>query len=71
MSDELNERLAAIESLLMHLQQDVEAMSSVLQSQTRDAAKLRQDLSKLSSRIESMETEQEPGSLKDEKPPHY
>jgi uncharacterized coiled-coil protein SlyX len=71
-SDPATERLVRIESALMHLSHDVEAMHQALVAQQRDVDVLRQKLERLQAvweREEGLSPEvRDPAA---EKPPHY
>ncbi len=66
-----DERLTAIETLLMHMQHELEQLNSALLGQQRDTDALRKDLDRLRGHIERLETAPEARDPKLEKPPHY
>lgn len=71
MPDEPAERLTAIETLLMHMQHELEQMNGALLGQQRDMDALRKELERLRGDVERLETGPESRDPKLEKPPHY
>ena len=67
----IREQLTAIESLLMHLQHDLEQLHEALAGQQNDIAALRRTLAGLHGRLEQVETGPEERDPTAEKPPHY
>lgn len=65
------DRLTAIESVLMHLQHDVEQLHEALVGCRRDLDALRNDVGTIRGRVEQLETGPEVRDPKLEKPPHY
>lgn len=65
------ERLTAVETLLTHLQYDLEQFHQALLGQQRDLDALRRDLDKIRGHVERLETGSEERDPKLEKPPHY
>jgi uncharacterized coiled-coil protein SlyX len=65
------ERLTAVESLLMHMQHELEHMNVALLAQLRDMDTLRKDVERLRGDLERLETPTETRDPKLEKPPHY
>jgi len=65
------ERLTSIETLLMHMQHELEQMNAALVGQQRDVDALRKDLERLRGDIERIELGPETRDPKLEKPPHY
>lgn len=71
--DPLHEpRLVALESLVMHLQHDVETLNSVILEQQKELTLLRTILKRLDDRVSRVgETSDVPFDPSLEKPPHY
>ncbi|MGC1272062.1 MAG: SlyX family protein [Planctomycetaceae bacterium] len=65
------DRLTAIESLLMHLQHDVDQLHESILAGRRDVDALRSGLDRLRSDIEQLDSTPETRDPKLEKPPHY
>ncbi len=66
-----NPRLTAIETLLMHVQHEVEQMNSAILSQQRELDALRKDIDAVRGHVERLEVGPESRDPKLEKPPHY
>ena len=74
MSDQkAHERINDLESKLMYLQKDLEALNETVLENTLRLEKLKIAVDRLTHRLESQvaASEEEPRSLEDEKPPHY
>ncbi len=69
MSDE--ERWTTVESLLMHLQHELEQMNQALLDQSEDLARLRKELKGLRGQMEQLSEPEEQRDLRLERPPHY
>lgn len=69
MADSQEERLTNVEAAIMHLQKDVDDLSDSLLHNARVMEELKKLIEKLQTEVDSMEDE--PRSVKDEKPPHY
>jgi uncharacterized coiled-coil protein SlyX len=70
-SDPPNDRLVRIETALMHLAHDVEALNEAIVAQQREIDAVRRELERLK---DDWEREQGPAETRDpaaEKPPHY
>ncbi|MEM7812487.1 MAG: SlyX family protein [Planctomycetota bacterium] len=67
----MTERLEDVESLVTHLQRDVEQMHEVLVAQQAELAALRRKLEKAEARVDSLEADPEDRDPVAEKPPHY
>ncbi|HEX6987456.1 MAG TPA: SlyX family protein [Planctomycetaceae bacterium] len=65
------DRLTAIESLLMHVQHDLEQIHEAVVGQRRDIDALRRELDRLRGHVERLELGPESRDPKLEKPPHY
>ena len=63
------ERLESIETLLSHLQHDVDKLNEALFSQQAEISELKMQLSKLESTVDQIP--QPPENPLDERPPHY
>ncbi|AMV19115.1 SlyX family protein [Planctomyces sp. SH-PL14] len=64
-----SERLAAVESLLMHVQYDVEQLNKAVLGQQAEIARLRTELMRFRSEFEDHAVA--PRDPAAEKPPHY
>lgn len=73
MTDErtTEDRLTAIESLLTHLQHDLDQLHEAILGGRRDLDNLRSDLDRLRGHIEQLDTPPEARDPNLEKPPHY
>lgn len=69
MSDE--ERWTTVESLLMHLQHELEQMHQALLDQGEDLSRLRKEMMGLRGRMEQLAEPEEQRDLRLERPPHY
>ena len=69
--DSAHDRLTAIESVLTHLQHDVEQLHEALVGYRQDLDALRQDLAAIRGQVERIETGPEVRDPKLERPPHY
>lgn len=67
--DEQGDRIVHLESLIMHLQRDIEQLSRAILEQNTELDELRVNVSRLESRLD--ETENEERDPLDERPPHY
>ena len=65
------ERLTAIESLLMQIQYDVEQLHEAVLGQRRDLESLRRVVDQLHGQVERLEIGPESRDPHAEKPPHY
>jgi uncharacterized coiled-coil protein SlyX len=68
---EFGERVTQLELLVMHLQHDLEQLSSVVVEQEAELTKLRGALGKVEHRVLELAERQDPSSPADDKPPHY
>jgi uncharacterized coiled-coil protein SlyX len=70
MADELQSdaRLVQIETLLMHLQRDVEQLSKALIEQQAELESITRSISRMAAAIDSEPEVRDPGL---ERPPHY
>jgi uncharacterized coiled-coil protein SlyX len=68
-SPDVNDRLVAIESLLMQIQYDVEQLSSALRSQQAELQELQRGMTRVSAEIAA--AAQEPVGPANDPPPHY
>lgn len=70
--DDLQQRLIALESLVMHLQHDVETLNGVVLEQQKELTLLRAVIHRLDDRLSRVG---DPGEVRFdpalEKPPHY
>lgn len=67
----LADRVVELESLITHLQFELQQMSSVVVSQEEELARLRGLIGRLEARIGELAHESAPRPLEDDKPPHY
>ncbi|MBA3314547.1 MAG: SlyX family protein [Planctomycetota bacterium] len=65
------ERLTAIETLLMHMQHEFEQLNAAILGQQRDLDALRKDMDAIRGHVERLEAGPETRDPKLEKPPHY
>lgn len=68
---ELGDRVTQLELLVMHLQHDLEQLSSVVVEQNVELAKLKGALGKVEHRVLELAERQDSSSPADDKPPHY
>ena len=73
MSDEKpnTQRIVELESVVAHLQHDLESFNSVVLRQQAEIDELKQMLSNLETRLEQSEPLSEARDLEEERPPHY
>ncbi|MEQ8852594.1 SlyX family protein [Gimesia sp.] len=69
--EEVSSRLNQIESVLMHLQHDVEQLNTAILHQNDVLDKLSRSMKLLDNRIGTLEEEDEGRDPLEEKPPHY
>ncbi|REJ89487.1 MAG: hypothetical protein DWQ34_19745 [Planctomycetota bacterium] len=68
-NDDPDARIVQLESLIMHLQRDIEQLSRAILDQNTELDRLRVDLSRLEARFDEDDAEErDPLS---ERPPHY
>ena len=65
-----SKRLTELETTIMHLQSDYDALNSVVLENTKRLEEMRVLLERLLERMEEKKDDQ-PRSMHDEKPPHY
>lgn len=71
MNDSPNDRLIELESIVMHLQNDLMQMNNVILDQQREIESFNQRIQQLESRLaETAESPEEHDPL-EERPPHY
>ena len=70
-SDTPNDRFVSLESLIAHLQHELEQMHEVLLAQQGEMDSLRRDVKRLESRLAQVDEEPESREPLDERPPHY
>ena len=69
---QMSQRITDLETALMHLQNDFEAINEVVLSNSRRMDELHALLERLSDRFEAHKgASEEERTLEDEKPPHY
>lgn len=73
MSEEKNQqRLNDLESKLMYLQKDYDALNETVLENTRRLEQLTMEIARLNVQLRSqVDAAEQPRSLEDEKPPHY
>jgi uncharacterized coiled-coil protein SlyX len=64
-------RLTNLESSLMHLQNDFDALNEVVLDQSRRLDQLTKMIERLTERFEQAAASESPRRAEDEKPPHY
>ncbi|HEY4415431.1 MAG TPA: SlyX family protein [Verrucomicrobiae bacterium] len=69
MNDDTSERLGKIESNVAHLEYQVEQMNAILIAQDKLLERLKREVQKQSSTMETMELERIKANIT--KPPHY
>jgi uncharacterized coiled-coil protein SlyX len=69
MNEELSTRLGKIESHLAHLEHQVEQMNSVIMAQDKLLERLKKEVQRQSSNMETLELERIKAN--NSKPPHY
>ncbi|HAH44572.1 SlyX family protein [Gimesia sp.] len=69
--EELVARLTQVESILMHLQHDVEQLNEAVLQQNTSVDSLSKTLKRLDSRLGALEAEDEGPDPVQDKPPHY
>ena len=65
------ERVTGLESTLMHLQNDYDALNEVVLENANRLEKMSSLIQQLTARLEAASTDTAPRKLEDEKPPHY
>ena len=66
------ERVTGLESMLMHLQNDYDALNEVVLENANRLEKMSSMIQQLTARLESVSSNDvAPRKLEDEKPPHY
>lgn len=65
------QRITELESTLMHLQNDYDALNEVVLENANRLEKMSAMIQQLTARIESASGDTAPRKLEDEKPPHY
>jgi SlyX protein len=70
-ADSLSERLIAVESVVAHLQHDVEQLNSVILRQQTEIDALKRTVDHLESRIDETDAPPETRNAEEERPPHY
>lgn len=71
MPDSQEQRLVELESLVMHLQNDLEQMHQVILQQQKELEALRRQIEKLEGRVEIAEQGPEERDPLQELPPHF
>ena len=66
-----SERITNLETAIMHLQNDFEALNEVVLSNSRRLDDLQALLQRLTDKFEAQQGETEERNPEDEKPPHY
>jgi SlyX protein len=64
-------RLVQIESLLMHMQHDVEQLSTAVIEQQAELDAVKRQLSRLQAALDAADAEPESRDPQQERPPHY
>jgi SlyX protein len=71
MSDPKNDPLIDLESIVMHLQNDLEQMNNVILDQQREMESLNRKIQHLESRLDKTADSPEERDPLEERPPHY
>ncbi len=69
--EELLSRFSELESVLMHIQHDVEQLNEAILHQNKIVETLSKSMKQLDSRIGNLEIDDDTQDSYDEKPPHY
>lgn len=64
-------RVTELESTMMHLQSDYDALNEVVLENANRLEKMSSLVQQLTARLESVSSDTTPRKLEDEKPPHY
>ncbi|MFM7163108.1 MAG: SlyX family protein [Planctomycetaceae bacterium] len=67
----LETRLIALESLCLHLQNDLETLNGVILEQNRQIDRLKQLVTRVDDRLSQFAVEEETRDPQAERPPHY
>ena len=65
------QRVTELESTLMHLQNDYDALNEVVLENANRLEQMSASIQRLTARLESASSDPAPRKLEDEKPPHY
>ncbi len=71
MDNSPNDRLIELESIVMHLQNDIEQMNNVILEQQREMESLNGRIQQLESRLDETGEGPEKRDPLEERPPHY
>jgi SlyX protein len=71
MNDSLNVRLIELESIVMHLQNDLVQMNNVILDQQRDIESLNRKVQQFENRLTETTGDPEKRDPLEERPPHY
>ncbi len=66
-----DERILNLESVVAHLQHDLDQLNTVILQQQSEIDGLNETLTRLQSRLEQADARPEERSVEDERPPHY
>jgi len=70
-SDEITEKLVNLESLIAHVQYELEQLNAVVIEQNQKIDRLSSAQEKFEHRLESLSEDLDQRSPEDERPPHY
>lgn len=70
-SRSLEERVVELETIVMHLERDVEQLNGVIVAQQAEIESLKKLVERLQSRFETALEEPEARDPREERPPHY
>jgi len=70
-TEEINEKLVHLESVIAHLQYEIEQLNSVVIEQNQRIDRLSSAQEKFEHRLESLSEDLEQRNPEDERPPHY
>lgn len=71
MSNSLEERIIKLETIVMHLQHDIEQLNAATLAQQKEIKSLKQYIERLQSRLDQADDDPEARDLREERPPHY
>lgn len=71
LSEDLDRRITELESLLMHQQQDFEALNETVLMNVNRLDRIMGLLTELSGKLDDVSKDEPPRTLEDDKPPHY
>ncbi len=70
-NEDLDRRITELESLIMHQQQDFEALNETVLMNVNRLDRIMGLLTELSGKLDDVSKNEPPRTLEDDKPPHY